>query len=157
MAVFKRSDLKMKMIRRHILVIQGPNTNMLGDLETSIYGKETYDSINRQIEDKAKELGLTCDIYHSNVEGNIVSKLQKAKENCDGVIINAGAYSHYSIAIRDAIAATKIPTVEIHMSNIYNREEFRHHSVLADVCIGQIVGFGKYSYFLALHALAQML
>ncbi len=147
----------MKMIRRHILVIQGPNTNMLGDLETSIYGKETYDSINRQIEDKAKELGLTCDIYHSNVEGNIVSKLQKAKENCDGVIINAGAYSHYSIAIRDAIAATKIPTVEIHMSNIYNREEFRHHSVLADVCIGQIVGFGKYSYFLALHALAQML
>lgn len=147
----------MKMIRRHILVIQGPNTNMLGDLETSIYGKETYDSINRQIEDKAKELGLTCDIYHSNVEGNIVSKLQKAKGNCDGVIINAGAYSHYSIAIRDAIAATKIPTVEIHMSNIYNREEFRHHSVLADVCIGQIVGFGKYSYFLALHALAQML
>ena len=147
----------MKMIRRHILVIQGPNTNMLGDLETSIHGKETYDSINRQIEDKAKELGLTCDIYHSNVEGNIVSKLQKAKENCDGVIINAGAYSHYSIAIRDAIAATKIPTVEIHMSNIYNREEFRHHSVLADVCIGQIVGFGKYSYFLALHALAQML
>ncbi len=147
----------MKMIRRHILVIQGPNTNMLGDLETSIYGKETYDSINRQIEDKAKELGLTCDIYHSNVEGNIVSKLQKAKENCDCVIINAGAYSHFSIAIRDAIAATKIPTVEIHMSNIYNREEFRHHSVLADVCIGQIVGFGKYSYFLALHALAQML
>lgn len=147
----------MKMIRRHILVIQGPNTNLLGDLETSIYGKETYDSINKQIEDKAKELGLTCDIYHSNVEGNIVSKLQKAKENCDGVIINAGAYSHYSIAIRDAIAATKIPTVEIHMSNIYNREEFRHHSVLADVCIGQIVGFGKYSYFLALHALAQML
>lgn len=145
------------MIRKYrVLVIQGPNVNMLGDRETSIYGKETFESVNAQIEARAKELGMHCEVFHSNVEGNIVSRIQKAKGEFDGIIINAGAYSHYSYAIRDAIAAVKIPTVEIHMSNPYQRESFRRELVLADVCAGQVCGFGKYSYFLALQGLAEM-
>ena len=145
------------MIRKYrVLVIQGPNVNLLGDRETSIYGKETFESVNAQIKARARELGMDCEVFHSNVEGNIISRIQKAKGEFDGMVINAGAYSHYSYGIRDAIAAVKIPTVEIHMSNPYQREEFRRQQVLADVCAGQICGFGKYSYFLALQALAEL-
>lgn len=147
----------MKMIQKRVLVIHGPNANMLGELDVGLYGKETFESINSQIVVKASDLGLACDTYHSNVEGNIVSKLQKAKGEYDGIIINAGAYSHYSIAIRDSIAMSRIPTVEVHMSNIYAREEFRHSSILAGVCAGQIAGFGKQSYFMALYGLSEML
>lgn len=149
--------MKLKILQKKVLVIQGANTNMLGELETSIYGKETYESINKQIKDKAEEFNLECDIYHSNIEGEIINKIQQAKGEYDGIIINAGAYSHYSIAIRDAISSTKIPTVEIHMSNIYSREEFRHKSVLAPVCAGQVVGFGKNSYFMALYGLIDII
>ncbi len=149
--------MKIKILQKKVLVIQGPNTNMLGELETSIYGKETYESINKQIIDKAESFNFECDIFHSNVEGEIVNRLQQAKGEYNGIIINAGGYSHYSVAIRDAISSTKIPTVEIHMSNIYSREEFRQKSILAPVCAGQVVGFGKNSYFMALYGLSEMI
>lgn len=143
-------------LKKKILVIHGANVNMLGERETGIYGKETFDSINQQIAEYAQSLNLECEIYHSNIEGEIITKIQKAKDHFDGIALNAGAYTHYSYAIRDAIAAVRIPTVEVHMSNIQNREEFRKKSVLADVCVGQISGFGKYSYFLALNGLSKM-
>lgn len=149
--------MKIKLLQKKVLIIQGANTNMLGDLETSIYGKESYESINSQIIEKAGQFDFYCDIFHSNIEGEIINKIQQAKGEYNGIIINAGAYSHYSIAIRDAIASTKIPTVEIHMSNIYSREEFRQKSILAPVCAGQVVGFGKNSYFMALYGLSHMI
>ena len=144
-------------LKKKILVIHGANVNMLGERETGIYVKETLDSINRQIAEYAQSLNLECEIYHSNIEGEIITKIQEAKDRFDGIALNAGAYTHYSYAIRDAISAVRIPTVEVHMSNIQNREEFRKKSVLADVCVGQISGFGKYSYFLALDGLSKML
>lgn len=144
-------------LKKKVLVIHGPNINMLGDRETAIYGKETFESINHQIEKHAVVNGLECEIFHSNVEGEIVDRIQQAKDTFDGIVLNAGAYSHYSIAIRDAISSVKMPTVEVHMSNIFAREDFRRNSVLAEVCAGQICGFGKYSYFLALDGLKQIL
>lgn len=145
------------MFQRKVLVLHGPNLNLLGDRETGIYGKDSIENINAEIMDKAKELNLECEIHQSNSEGELIDLLHKARGHFDGVIINAGAYTHYSIAIRDAIAAIRIPTVEVHLSNIHAREEFRHTSVLAPVCAGQIVGFGKYSYILALHGLKDLL
>lgn len=144
-------------MKKKVLVIHGPNINLLGDRETSVYGKETFESINKQIIQKAESLHLSCKVCHSNHEGEIITAIQKAKAEFDGIILNAGAYTHYSYAIRDAIAAIKIPCIEVHMSNIYNREEFRKTSVIAPVCAGHIAGFGKFSYFLALHGLAQIL
>lgn len=149
--------MKIKLLQKKILVIQGANTNMLGDLDTCLYGKEPYESINKQIIDKGLEFNFDIDIFHSNIEGEIINKIQQARESYNGIIINAGAYSHYSIAIRDAIASTKIPTVEIHMSNIYSREEFRQKSIIAPVCAGQVVGFGKNSYFMAIYGLSEMI
>ncbi len=137
-------------MKKNVLVIHGPNINMVGERETGIYGKESFESINKQIVSWANELGLNCSIFQSNHEGDIVDKLHQSRHEFDGVILNAGAFTHYSYAIRDAIAAIKKPTVEVHLSNIHNREEFRHNSVIAPVCAGQIAGFGKYSYMLAL-------
>lgn len=145
------------MLKRKVLVIHGPNLNLLGERETGIYGKDKIENINAQIIEKAKELNIECEIYQSNSEGEIINLLHSARGKFEGVVINPGAYTHYSIAIRDAIAAIKIPTVECHMSNIYGREEFRHTSVIAPVCAGQISGFGKYSYVLALHGLKDLL
>ena len=143
--------------KRKVLVIHGPNLNLLGERETGIYGKDTIDNINAEIMHKAQELGLECEIYQSNSEGDIIDRLHSARGDFDGVVINAGAYTHYSIAIRDAIAAIKIPCVEVHMSNVYAREEFRRHSVIAPVCAGSIVGFGNNSYILALNGLKDLL
>ncbi len=140
---------------KKVLVIQGPNINMLGDRETGIYGKESFDDVNRQVVEYGMKLGFDCDIYHSNIEGEIINKIHQAKNEYDAVIINAGAYTHYSYAIRDAIAAIKTPTIEVHLSNIHGREEFRHKSVIAPVCIGQVAGFGKHSYFMAMHGMVQ--
>ena len=145
------------MLKRRVLVLHGPNLNLLGERETGIYGKETVESINALIAGRAVELNIDCEIYQSNSEGELVDHIHSARGRFDGIIINAAAYTHYSIAIRDAIAAVRIPTVEVHMSNIYAREEFRHHSVIAPVCAGQIAGFGKYSYILALHGLKDLL
>ena len=145
------------MLRHKVLVIHGPNLNLLGERETGIYGKDDIAHINAVITEQANALGMECEIFQSNSEGGIIDKLHAARGVFDGIVINAGAYTHYSIAIRDAIASIKIPTVEVHMSNIQAREEFRHVSVIAPVCVGQITGFGKYSYILALHGLRSMM
>lgn len=145
------------MFQRRVLVLHGPNLNLLGERETGIYGKDSIGNINAEITARGKELNLEVEINMSNHEGELIDWLHGARGKFDGVVINAGAYTHYSIAIRDAIAAIKIPTVEVHLSNIHAREEFRHTSVLAPVCVGQISGFGKFSYILALEALKDLL
>ncbi|NLJ30621.1 MAG: type II 3-dehydroquinate dehydratase [Clostridiales bacterium] len=143
--------------RKKVLVILGPNLNMVGVREKGVYGDETAESINLQIVETAKKLGYECDIFQSNHEGEMIDKIHAAHGVYDGIVINAGALTHYSYALRDAIACVRIPFVETHMSNIYAREEFRHESVIAPVCAGQISGFGKYSYFLALAALKDLM
>lgn len=143
-------------MKKQVLVIQGPNLNLLGERETGIYGKESFEDINNQIRDCASQLGFECDIFQSNHEGDIIDKIQQVRRNCDGIVINLGALTHYSYAIRDAISSIMIPCIEVHYSNIYSREDFRTKSVIAPVCAGHIAGFGKHSYFLALHGLAQM-
>lgn len=143
--------------RKKVLVILGPNLNMVGVREKGVYGDETAESIDLQIVENAKKLGYDCDIYQSNHEGDIIDKIHAARGVYDGAVINAGALTHYSYALRDAIACVRIPFVETHMSNIYAREEFRHKSVISAVCAGQISGFGKNSYFLALAALKDLM
>lgn len=140
-----------------ILVINGPNLNMLGIRNKSIYGNMTLEDINRVIEKEAYKQNICIECFQSNVEGELVNKIQQAYEKYDGIIINPGAYSHYSIAIRDAIEAVAIPCVEVHISNIYAREEFRHSSVISPVCIGQISGFKHLGYILALSGLTNYL
>ncbi len=136
------------------LVINGPNLNMLGTREPEKYGTTTLADIEKEIEAHAKEKGVEVDFYQSNIEGEIVTAIQKAKGVYDGIIINPAAYTHTSVALRDAILAVELPAVEIHLSNIHTREEFRHHSFTAPVCIGQITGFGKFGYIMALDAIA---
>lgn len=136
----------------NIAIISGPNLNLLGKREPGIYGTETLASIEQEIAKEAQSLGTDIDFFQSNHEGAIIDALHAAMDNADGVVLNAGAYTHYSYAIRDAIAAIKIPVVEIHMSNVNAREEFRRTSVIAPVCRGTIAGFGKNSYLLGLKA-----
>lgn len=136
-----------------IIVINGPNLNLLGEREPNIYGGNSLQSINAELAKKAAEMGYEMTFFQSNSEGAIIDCLHSARLDCAGVILNAGAYTHYSYAIRDAIAAIKIPVVEVHLSNVDSREEFRKESVIAPVCKGSISGFGKYSYALALSAL----
>lgn len=141
---------------KKILVLHGPNLNMLGKREKNIYGKFTLETINSELKKLAKELGVDLEIKQSNVEGELVNFIQKAlRSKIDGVLINPAAYTHTSVAIRDAVLACKLPTVEVHLSNIYQREEFRHKSLIAPVVIGQISGFGKDSYLLGLRALTK--
>ncbi len=136
---------------KKLLFILGPNLNMVGIRDKHVYGTETAESINEYVRNCAEKLGLELEIYQSNHEGDIIDKLHAAYGCKDGVIINAGALTHYSYALRDAIEAIQIPVIETHMSNIHARDEFRHKSVIAPVCIGSIAGFGKESYRLALH------
>ena len=140
-----------------VLVIHGPNLNLLGEREPGVYGNTTFADLNRMILSRAEGLGLECEIFQSNHEGDIIDKIHACRGNYDGVVLNAGALTHYSYALHDAIACVRIPFVETHMSNIHAREEFRHKSVIADVCAGQICGFGKFSYFLALDALKNLM
>ena len=135
------------------MVINGPNINMLGTREPEIYGSLTLDDIINNLKDYAKTLGIELETFQSNVEGEIVNTIQKAKTDCSGIVINPAAYTHTSVAIRDAIAAVGLPCVEVHLSNIHNREEFRKNSLTAPVCIGQIAGFGANSYKLGLQGL----
>lgn len=128
-----------------LLFINGVNLNMTGIREKGVYGTETLEDINRQIAVHFKD--DECEFYQSNLEGDICTKIQTA--DCDGIILNAGAFTHYSYAIRDAIASIKIPVVETHMSNVHAREEFRNKSVISEVCKGVVAGFGKNSYILA--------
>lgn len=141
---------------KKVLVINGPNLNMLGKREKAVYGSETLLDIAKAVNEKSLELGLETDFVQSNHEGEIIDRIHAAKDVYNVIIINAGAYTHYSIAIRDAIKAVELPTIEIHLSNIHAREEFRHTSVLAAVCVGQICGFGKNSYLLALYAATEL-
>ena len=142
---------------KKVLFILGPNLNMVGRREKAIYGAENADTINGYVREIAESLGFELEIFQSNSEGEIISKIHSAFGEKDGIIINAGAYTHYSYAIRDAIACVEhIPTIEVHMSNIHARDEFRHKTVIGAVCRGQISGFGKVSYKLALYALADI-
>jgi 3-dehydroquinate dehydratase-2 len=136
-----------------LLLINGANLNMLGVREPEKYGKETLEDIEAEMMSESKNLGCELDVWQSNIEGEIVEKIQHALGVYDGILINAGGYTHTSVVIRDAISAVNIPTVEIHMTNIYKREEFRHTSLLSGVCVATIAGFGKQSYLLALKGL----
>lgn len=140
-----------------IQIIHGPNLNLLGLREPGIYGTQTLASINEMLTTEARSLGVTVEAFQSNSEGALVDCLQATFGQKDGIVINPGAYTHTSVALRDAIAAVGLPTVEVHLSNIHKREEFRHHSYIAPVAVGQICGFGAESYRLGLRALVQHL
>lgn len=140
-----------------ILIINGVNMNMLGLRETEKYGTMTLKDLEKDLYAFSFEIGIDIETFQSNFEGEIVEKIHSAKDNFDGIVINAGAYTHTSIAIRDAISAVNIPTVEVHMTNIYKREEFRHHSYIAPACTGQISGLGINSYKLGLEAVVDYL
>ncbi|WP_047380576.1 MULTISPECIES: type II 3-dehydroquinate dehydratase [unclassified Cetobacterium] len=139
-----------------ILIINGPNLNFLGKREPEIYGNKTLDMINNEIEVLGKNLGLELTFYQSNHEGCIIDKIQDSYEKIDYLIINPGAFTHYSIGIRDAILSTNLKTIEVHLSNVYSREEFRHKSVISDICIGKITGFGSEGYKMALQYLSSL-
>ena len=145
------------MSQLHLLVLNGPNLNLLGTREPHVYGSVTLADIDRSLKLEAQKLQVDLSCLQSNFEGKLIEAIHSARESSQGIIINAGAYTHTSIAIRDALSAVKIPTVEVHLSNIYQREEFRHHSYIAPVAIGQISGFGADSYLLGLQALVNYL
>lgn len=136
-----------------IVVLHGPNLNLLGTREPSVYGCQTLSDINDALSSLANELGIDLDFYQSNTEGALVDAIQSARGVCDGILINPAAYTHTSIAIRDALSAVALPVVEVHLSNVHAREEFRSHSYIAPIAIGQISGFGVNSYLLGLRAL----
>ncbi|MBR1832698.1 MAG: type II 3-dehydroquinate dehydratase [Ruminiclostridium sp.] len=136
-----------------IFVINGPNLDMLGKREPEIYGSDTLESINEELAAYCASVGVEPEFFQSNSEGEIIDFIHSAHGIADGIVLNAGAYTHYSIAIRDAIAAVELPCVEVHLSNVHKREEFRHKSIISAVCTGVICGFGKKSYKLAIDAL----
>jgi 3-dehydroquinate dehydratase II len=139
-----------------ILVIHGPNLNLLGTREPGIYGSVTLPEIDADLRTEGEARGLSVECFQSNHEGAIVDKLHESRGRVAGIIINAGGLTHTSVSLRDAIAAVKLPTIEVHLSNLYAREEFRHRSMLAPVCVGQIAGLGAIGYRLALEALTQL-
>jgi 3-dehydroquinate dehydratase-2 len=140
-----------------VVVIQGPNLNMLGHREQNIYGPMKLEDIHKQMEGFAKQNGVEIEFFQSNLEGEIVDRLQECMGEANGIIINPAAYTHTSIAIRDAISAIQIPTIEVHLSNIHAREEFRKTSLTAPVCAGQISGFGPFSYHMAMVGVIQII
>ena len=145
------------MIMTKVLVINGPNLNLLGKREANIYGKKSLKDIILEMKKTCDKLGLKLESFQSNSEGEIVSKIGNSIGKINAIILNPGAYTHTSVAIRDAISAVNIPTIEVHLSNIYKREEFRHKSMIAPVALGQISGFGWYGYILALYAVKNLI
>jgi len=143
--------------RKPLLVVHGPNLNMLGTREPEVYGTTTLADIDASLVKLAGELGWAIESFQSNGEGDLVTRIQQAGTKNAGILINPGAYTHTSVAIRDAIASVSIPTVECHLSNIHKREEFRHRSLIVGVAVGQVMGFGADSYLLGLRALASVL
>ncbi len=143
--------------QKRILVIHGPNLNMLGKREAHIYGHQSLDEINTELQARGDHLGLELEYFQSNHEGVIVDKIQQAMGNCHGIIINPAAFTHTSVAIRDALAMLDIPMIEIHLSNIHKREPFRHQSMIADIVAARIAGFGSHGYMLALEGIEKML
>ena len=142
--------------QKRILVIHGPNLNMLGKREPDIYGHQSLAEINDQLLEQGRKLGIDVENFQSNHEGQIVDRIQQAMGNCQGLIINPAAYTHTSVAIRDALAMLDIPIIEIHLSNINKREPFRHQSMIADIATARIAGFGSHGYLLALEGLAEI-
>lgn len=140
-----------------ILVLNGPNLNMLGKRDEKNYGTKTYKDLNKLIQDYTNKNSITVEVFQSNLEGEIINKLHVAyNDKVDGIVVNLGAYSHYSIAIRDALEIFEIPIIEVHISNIYSREEFRHKSIISAICLGQITGLGIYGYILALEKIKEI-
>lgn len=136
-----------------VLVLHGPNLNLLGQREPEVYGQKTLDQINEEIQALADQLGIEVDFFQSNQEGQLIDRVHRASGVYQWIVFNPAAFTHYSYALRDAIAATAIPTIEVHLTNVHTREEFRSRSVIAPVCVGQISGFGAASYLLALYAI----
>jgi 3-dehydroquinate dehydratase-2 len=143
--------------KKVILVLHGPNLNLLGSREVEIYGSIKLEDLNNLLYKEAEKLSVKVDCFQSNCEGELLDRIHRAPAVYHGIIINPGAYTHYSIALRDALAGVDVPAVEVHLSNIYAREEFRHRSVIAPVVRGQICGFGPQSYLLALRALCNVI
>ena len=141
----------------NIIIINGPNLNLLGEREQSQYGSITFDELKKNCSNKAKELGMNIDFIQSNIEGEIVTSIQDARNKYDGIIINAAGFTHTSVSIRDALSIFKKPIVELHISNIYKREEFRHKSLLSDIATGVICGMGANGYILAINAMHDLL
>ena len=141
----------------NIIIINGPNLNLLGEREQSQYGSITFDQLKKNCLNKADELSLNLDFYQSNIEGQIVTIIQEAKNKFDGIIINAAGFTHTSVAIRDALVVYKKPIIELHISNIYKREEFRHKSLISDIATGGIFGLGDNGYILAIIAMQNIL
>ena len=139
-----------------VSLIHGPNLNLLGSREPQLYGRDSYDEINRKIKSRAQQMDVEVRIFQSNHEGEIIDAIHDARNWADGIVINPGAYTHYSYAIRDAITAVRLPTIEVHLTNIHAREEFRHHSVIGPVATGQIIGMGTLGYVLGLEALKEI-
>ena len=142
---------------KKVLVLHGPNLNMLGIREPGVYGSVTLEAINQNLNQLAKQHAMELEIVQSNHEGELIDQIHRAFGVKDGIVINPGAFTHYSYAIRDALSSVSLPTIEVHLSNIHSRESFRHQSVIAPIVIGQIAGFGAYSYELGLLALVQQL
>jgi len=140
----------------NIIIINGPNLNLLGEREQSQYGSITFDQLKKDCLDKAKELNINLDFYQSNIEGEIVTCIQNAKDKYDGMIINAAGFTHTSVAIRDSLDILKKPIIELHISNIYKREEFRQKSLISDIATGGIFGLGDYGYILAIISMQNM-
>ena len=143
--------------RGKVLVLNGPNLNLLGTREPGVYGQATLEEIARRVQSLGRELGLEVEFFQSNSEGEIVDAVQRAAGSCRGLIINPAAYTHTSVALRDALAAVDLPAVEVHLSNVHGREDFRRQSLTAAVCRGVITGFGAEGYLLALRALSAIL
>ncbi|MFN8625446.1 MAG: type II 3-dehydroquinate dehydratase [Candidatus Binatia bacterium] len=142
---------------RRVLVLHGPNLNVVGTREPGIYGHTTLDEIDARLRELAKTLGMTVDCFQSNSEGALIDRIQAARGTAGAIVINAGAYTHTSVAIRDALLTTELPVVEVHLSNIHKRESFRRRSLIADIAAGQVAGFGADSYLLGLRAVAGLL
>lgn len=140
-----------------VMVIQGPNLNLLGIREPRIYGPIKLEAIHQNVQKHAEQLGIEIDFFQSNFEGEIIDKIQECLGQCDGIIINPAGYSHTSVAIRDAISAVNLPTIEVHITNIHAREEFRQKSLTAEACTAVVAGFGAIGYHLALQGISQIL
>ena len=144
-------------MQNNIIIINGPNINLLGDRDKSIYGSESYDDLINNCKSEASKKNINIDYYQSNIEGELVTKIQDSRKNYDGMIINAAAFTHTSVAIRDALSLFKKPCIELHISNIHKREEFRHKSLISDVVTGIICGLGTNGYILAINAMHELL